>query len=737
MKYVTRNGLKLAILTLFVFASAVEGAVFYQGVNLGGPAVVIEGNQWISQDAAVAAGMSLTLAQVGTGDGQFGFPLHPAADSDTALMLSSSLWVPAQANGSGFTISQKLPNGTYQLYFWAVEDYQAYSRKMSIQIGGVTVATNVGYLPVGGWQKYGPFQTTVKNGLVTIKVLQSGSGDSSISGFAIYSVTSTTQPPSVTLTAPTSGTAFYAPASINMMASASVSSGTINKVDFLQGTKLLTTVTKPPYAYNWNSVAAGSYTLTARATDSVGQTATSVPVTVAVRAAQAPTVSLSASATSVQAPGTVTLTASASAPSGTVSRIDLLQNSTTLQSLAAAPYTFAVSNLPAGTYTYNARVTDNLGNTAISAAVIVTVTAWGSIDVKTAYGAKGDGVSDDTAAIQAAVQSCQPGNVVYFPAGTYIVGGIELQPGCTYNGVQRQSVLKARDSSVSFIFTRTNSDPTNIVVTNLIFDGAGIKLDWGASGVRVNYNIFRNISSGETAVQFSGGTGKSSSARASISYNIFQNLVGNGISFYYTVDSTDISYNYFDTFLQGISKGSTDLGSDVNIEHNTFLHGQRMAIEFMSQIDFLRVRYNYVAQWRGTWDPTQERYDLCPAAPPYSCNAFGLSIATGGQGQDISGNLLYGQPGQPLGIEYTAAGANSLAQNNVIENFTEGIMDVACANISSCSVTRPNITNNLVCSGNASWNLAQFANWPTSNRYVSNCPDPSVPAAAPVPAMPF
>ena len=50
----------------------------------------------------------------------------------------------------------------------------------------------------------------------------------------------------------------------------------------------------------------------------------------------------------------------------------------------------------------------------------------GMVNVKTQYGAKGDGVSDDTEAIQQAISSTvhhpQTGpRIIYFPAGTYLV----------------------------------------------------------------------------------------------------------------------------------------------------------------------------------------------------------------------------------------------------------------------------------------------------------------------------
>jgi len=45
----------------------------------------------------------------------------------------------------------------------------------------------------------------------------------------------------------------------------------------------------------------------------------------------------------------------------------------------------------------------------------------------TAFGAIGDGVADDTAAIQAAIQSCPPGGVVVFPAGAWLSAPLFLK----------------------------------------------------------------------------------------------------------------------------------------------------------------------------------------------------------------------------------------------------------------------------------------------------------------------
>jgi len=58
-----------------------------------------------------------------------------------------------------------------------------------------------------------------------------------------------------------------------------------------------------------------------------------------------------------------------------------------------------------------------------------------------AYGAKGDGVTDDTAATQAAIDaaSADGGGIVSFPSGDYISTGIDLKSNVTLQGVGRNT----------------------------------------------------------------------------------------------------------------------------------------------------------------------------------------------------------------------------------------------------------------------------------------------------------
>jgi Bacterial Ig domain/Domain of unknown function (DUF1929) len=88
--------------------------------------------------------------------------------------------------------------------------------------------------------------------------------------------------PTVVLTSPANGARFTSPAKMSLAATASDSDGTIVRVEFFSGTTRLGEDTTAPYTLQWNTGAAGTYTLTARATDNAGGQKTSAPVTVSV-----------------------------------------------------------------------------------------------------------------------------------------------------------------------------------------------------------------------------------------------------------------------------------------------------------------------------------------------------------------------------------------------------------------------------------------------------------------------
>lgn len=146
-------------------------------------------------------------------------------------------------------------------------------------------------------------------------------------------------PPTVAITSPTEGATFTAPASITITADASDSDGSVTQVDFYRGSNVIGTATSAPYSVTWNNVAAGSYALTAVATDNLGATVTSAPVNVTVLPG-APAAPTSLVATG----GNATVSLSWAASSGA-------QNYTVKRGLAASgPFTPIVSGLTGTAY---------------------------------------------------------------------------------------------------------------------------------------------------------------------------------------------------------------------------------------------------------------------------------------------------------------------------------------------------------------------------------------------------
>ena len=89
-------------------------------------------------------------------------------------------------------------------------------------------------------------------------------------------------PPTVSVTSPTNGTAFPAPASFTILAQAAKTGGSVTNVEFFRDTVSLGSDVTSPFSVEVTALPAGNYTLTARATDNGGLRATSPPVSIRV-----------------------------------------------------------------------------------------------------------------------------------------------------------------------------------------------------------------------------------------------------------------------------------------------------------------------------------------------------------------------------------------------------------------------------------------------------------------------
>jgi glucose/arabinose dehydrogenase len=219
---------------------------------------------------------------------------------------------------------------------------------------------------------------TVANGTYTLTArARDASGNSTTSPGVIVTVNNDIQLPTVNITAPAAGTVA---GTININADANDNVGVVGVQFLLNGANLGTEDLAAPYSISWNTttIADGSYTLTARARDAAGNTATSAGIVVNVLNhppdIEAPTINITSPAAG-EVIGTISITADANDNVGVVG-VQFLLNSNPLGSEdITAPYlvSWNTTTVANGTYTLTARARDAAGNSTTSTDVIVNV----------------------------------------------------------------------------------------------------------------------------------------------------------------------------------------------------------------------------------------------------------------------------------------------------------------------------------------------------------------------------
>lgn len=155
--------------------------------------------------------------------------------------------------------------------------------------------------------------------------------------------------------------------------------GSIDKVEFYyNGDNLLEALTAAPYVLQWDGVADGTYTVTARAYDNAGAQVTSNVVEVVVDSSvignnMPPTITLNAPVASA---GNVSgnIEAVASDADGTIEKVEFYYDGDhLLETITVAPYVVQWDGVQDGSYALTARAYDNDGAVTTSNAVIVEV----------------------------------------------------------------------------------------------------------------------------------------------------------------------------------------------------------------------------------------------------------------------------------------------------------------------------------------------------------------------------
>ncbi|MFQ5353378.1 MAG: glycosyl hydrolase family 28-related protein [Thermodesulfobacteriota bacterium] len=196
------------------------------------------------------------------------------------------------------------------------------------------------------------------------------------------------------------------------------------------------------------------------------------------------------------------------------------------------------------------------------------------------FGAKGDGVTDDTFAIQAAFDSVSASGgirTVYFPSGTYIITGIINlnKNNITVRGEGESSVIKVLDNTGDLqvggygAMFSIAAGSKHITIRDMLLDGnadnnttstfCGIYGD-NTGYLTIQDMVIKNIPF--QAIQLKGDTFSNSNFR--ITGNRLENIGWGGIKVFYAVSGIISGNNIFSTGFHGIIIVP---GTDLNIHY--------------------------------------------------------------------------------------------------------------------------------------------------------------------------
>jgi hypothetical protein len=170
--------------------------------------------------------------------------------------------------------------------------------------------------------------------------------------------------PTIAITSPTNGQVFNFLSSVTITADATDADGTIAKVEFFDGTVKVGEDLATPFSFAFTPLA-GNHSLTAKATDDLGQTTTSAAVSITM-SNQAPTIAITApiSGQVFSSLSTVTITADATDADGTITKVEFFEGSISPTNKIGedleAPFTLTFSPQD-GIHLLRAIATDNLG----------------------------------------------------------------------------------------------------------------------------------------------------------------------------------------------------------------------------------------------------------------------------------------------------------------------------------------------------------------------------------------
>ncbi|HYO79248.1 MAG TPA: Ig-like domain-containing protein [Thermoanaerobaculia bacterium] len=316
---------------------------------------------------------------------------------------SSFVFDPA-TGGASFTPAARLPEGLNTFSAQARDSFGRFSETVSASFTVDTIVPSLSNItPASGsvvttptisiagsldepgatatlnGQTAGPefnFTVTLVEGLNTFTLELRDTAGNTTSVPLTYTYEPPNVPPTVAIASPANGASFTAPASFTVTANAVDSDGAIALVTFFLNGVLAGTDSVAPYTLELANLTAGTYTLTAQATDNRAGVVMSDAISVTIGPPNVlPVVQLAGPAPNTRffPPATFQVTATASDADGTIVKVEFLRNGVVETTVTSAPYAATFANLGAGTYSVTARATDDRGGVTTSAALTVTV----------------------------------------------------------------------------------------------------------------------------------------------------------------------------------------------------------------------------------------------------------------------------------------------------------------------------------------------------------------------------
>lgn len=294
------------------------------------------------------------------------------------------------------------------------------------------------------------------------------------------------------------------------------------------------------------------------------------------------------------------------------------------------------------------------------------------------FGATGNGSTDDTAAIQRAIDAVPAGGTLSIPAGTYLVGRIRVTSPMSIVGVGTDSLLRLRSGANTTLLSIT--DTRDVAVSDLAIDG---NLTGQTGGYPHGIQFTRTTDSSVTRVDIrncekSAVSVYDGSDRVSVTYSVFYNNEND-----VEIHSSAYNYcanNYAENTQYEAWVSYEQVGGPGKAHHNTIVNN--ISVGAYAGINIERSHDDVVqgntienAQWgimvQGRDSTYSYNTTIADNILRGGANSirWGITVENPSHDNVIARNTVSGWHGTPLNIE----SANTLFEGNIITDNDKAV----------------------------------------------------------------